>query len=335
LHRRYKPLHLTAQVISGLGVGLFLLGLMGIANPLWYRWSADGWPVLNVFAYGYGLPTLAVAGTAWVYHRLTCPTWARGYATLAAIGLFVTTILLIRQGFVDGPTMTLIAEPPTLVEWATHAWVVMAIGLIGLVPAGRTGGKPVRLAGLSFCLGGLGILVVGPGLWANPLVSKHLVGAMPILNGLIYAYGLPTLLAAGAAWLCRRQNRPDFAAFFAVASIVILFGLVNLQIRQVFVGADLRLTTTPIGKTEGYAYSAAWVLFGLGALVGGIIGRSSVGRWASLVVMLLAVGKVFAWDTRQLDQLLRVFSFMGLGLSLLLLAFLYQRFVFRREPAAR
>ncbi len=335
LARRYKPLHLTAQVTSALGAALFMLGLMGIANPLWYRWSADGWPVLNVFAYAYALPTLGAAATAWVYHRLGYTRWARGYASLAWVGLFVTTILLIRQGFVDGPTMTLVAEPPTLVEMATHAWVVMAIGLIAMARAGRTDGDAVRLAGLSFCLGGLAILLVGPGLWGNPLISKHLVGSMPILNWLIYIYGPPAVLLAAAAWLSRRQHRADFAVFFAVAGLVTLFALINLEIRQVFVGSDLRLAATPIGKAEGYAYSTAWVVFGLGALVSGIVGRSSVLRWASLVVMLLAVGKVFAWDTRQLDQLLRVFSFMGLGLSLLLLAFLYQRFVFGRDSQAR
>lgn len=51
-------------------------------------------------------------------------------------------------------------------------------------------------------------------------------------------------------------------------------------------------------------------------------------RWASLAVMLLAVGKVFLLDTARLRDLYRVFSLLGLGLSLLLLAFLYQRFVF-------
>jgi len=58
-------------------------------------------------------------------------------------------------------------------------------------------------------------------------------------------------------------------------------------------------------------------------------------RYASLVVMLLAVGKVFLFDTRNLSDLYRVFSFLGLGLSLLLLAWLYQRFVFRRSSTAR
>ena len=38
---------------------------------------------------------------------------------------------------------------------------------------------------------------------------------------------------------------------------------------------------------------------------------------------------MFLFDTAHLADLYRVFSFLGLGLSLLLLAYLYQRFVFR------
>jgi uncharacterized membrane protein len=59
--------------------------------------------------------------------------------------------------------------------------------------------------------------------------------------------------------------------------------------------------------------------------------RGIVVRYASLVVMLLAVLKVFLYDTRELRDLYRVISFLGLGASLLFLAFLYQRFVFRRR----
>jgi uncharacterized membrane protein len=50
------------------------------------------------------------------------------------------------------------------------------------------------------------------------------------------------------------------------------------------------------------------------------------------------VFKVFLSDTANLRDLYRVFSLLGLGASLLLLAYLYQRFVFRtreqRRPAA-
>jgi uncharacterized membrane protein len=53
-------------------------------------------------------------------------------------------------------------------------------------------------------------------------------------------------------------------------------------------------------------------------------------RWASLVLLLMTIAKVFLIDLGHLDGLYRVASMLGLALSLLLVSFLYQRFVFRR-----
>jgi uncharacterized membrane protein len=64
----------------------------------------------------------------------------------------------------------------------------------------------------------------------------------------------------------------------------------------------------------------------------GILRRGKALRYASLAVTLLAVGKVFLYDTSNLSDLYRVFSFLGLGISLLALAWVYQRFVFREMP---
>ena len=45
--------------------------------------------------------------------------------------------------------------------------------------------------------------------------------------------------------------------------------------------------------------------------------------------LLLAVCKVFLLDTRHLDGLLRAGSFLGLGLTLMVLGYVYQRFVIK------
>ena len=51
-------------------------------------------------------------------------------------------------------------------------------------------------------------------------------------------------------------------------------------------------------------------------------------RVASLVVMLLTVGKVFLYDASELTGLWRIVCFLGLGLCLLALSWFYSRFVF-------
>ena len=54
-------------------------------------------------------------------------------------------------------------------------------------------------------------------------------------------------------------------------------------------------------------------------------------RYAGLGVMVLVVLKVFLWDMSSLEGLYRIASFIGLGLCLVGIGWLYQRFVQPRK----
>jgi uncharacterized membrane protein len=56
-------------------------------------------------------------------------------------------------------------------------------------------------------------------------------------------------------------------------------------------------------------------------------------RIASLAIMILTAAKVFLYDASQLEGLMRVLSFLGLGLSLLGISWFYTRFVFHAAAA--
>jgi uncharacterized membrane protein len=56
-------------------------------------------------------------------------------------------------------------------------------------------------------------------------------------------------------------------------------------------------------------------------------------RWASLVLLVIVIGKLFLFDLSELQGLYRVASFLGLAVSLLLVSFGYQRFVFAKARA--
>ena len=49
---------------------------------------------------------------------------------------------------------------------------------------------------------------------------------------------------------------------------------------------------------------------------------------------MLTVGKVFVYDLAQLTGLYRILSFLALGVSLIVVSLLYQRFVKQEEAAA-
>jgi uncharacterized membrane protein len=76
--------------------------------------------------------------------------------------------------------------------------------------------------------------------------------------------------------------------------------------------------------------SIAWAAYSLALLVLGLQARLAAARWASLALLFLTIAKVFLLDLGRLDGLWRAASMLGLAVSLLLVSFLYQRFVFRK-----
>jgi uncharacterized membrane protein len=235
------------------------------------------------------------------------------------------------------------APPPAgyaLHESAAAGAGWMLLGFLLLAAAGR---RPAWFATagdagsrILVCLG-LVTVALGPALFLNPAWQADDVGALPIANHLLWIYGLPALLAALAAGrLGRRRAAGDgalpqldrvLAVAWAIGALGFLFVFVTLEVRQAFRGPYL---VGPGSAAERWAVSAAWLLLGTGLLLAGIARRGRLLRAASLAVMGLTVVKVFLVDVARLGDLYRVLSFLGLGLSLLLLAWLYQRYVFAR-----
>ena len=76
------------------------------------------------------------------------------------------------------------------------------------------------------------------------------------------------------------------------------------------------------GNGELYTYSAVWLVIAIGCLLYGAMNRlTSLNRYGFMLLGLV-IGKIFLIDMAGLEGLFRVASFMGLGLSLLALAFL-------------
>ena len=72
--------------------------------------------------------------------------------------------------------------------------------------------------------------------------------------------------------------------------------------------------------------SIAWALYGTALIIIGINRRYAPVRYLALALLALTVGKVFLVDLSALGGIYRIIGFMGLGLSLLLGAWLYQKY---------
>jgi uncharacterized membrane protein len=69
-------------------------------------------------------------------------------------------------------------------------------------------------------------------------------------------------------------------------------------------------------------------------LLFGIFFRSQPARFASALITLLTIGKVFLLDMAGLAGIYRALSFIGLGLVLVGIGWLYQRLLFPPRPTA-
>ncbi|MDX2198858.1 MAG: DUF2339 domain-containing protein [Phycisphaerae bacterium] len=217
-------------------------------------------------------------------------------------------------------------------EAATYVLVWLGLSLAASFYRVRRGLEVARTLhwgtlGLAAAMATLGVC-----LGVNPLFASQPVGATPVLNWLIYIFAIPAAAFAYLAVLWRAKLAEQVLRAMSAIALVLLFVFITAEVRQAFFGSTL--TGPPPMGLELYAYSVAWGLLSLVLLGAGLWTGGVVLRWASLVVMLIAVGKVFLVDTARLQDLYRVLSLLGLGLSLMAIGFVYQRLVFRRTRAA-
>lgn len=293
-------------------------------------WVSEGMRTLTQF----GLTALLLASSALFIRRRKDGYLGESLemAALAALTAFLCSGIQFAldppwayarpDGFVDG-TLLMKAHHPYWPWINTNIFFVAGL-------AGAWAGRIDRFRGYAW--GGIFLFLFAlfrvfyQNILQNPLVADTYVGQMVLFNGLILAYALPVFwLWLGAHPLLKMPLPREISGMIA---IVLLFFFTSLEVRQYFHGADLR--HGGLEPAETYAYSAAWLLLGAGLLLAGTWKRNKPLRIASLAIMLFTIAKVFLYDASTLDGLYRVFSFFGLGVSLIALSWFYSRFVFRK-----
>ena len=169
---------------------------------------------------------------------------------------------------------------------------------------------------LALALASYGIVVVVH----NPWWSNAAIGTAPVFNMLLLAYGLPVVMAL----LVARYHEPAVrrTALGIAGPGALLF--VSLEIRHLWQGGLLSLQN-PTSEGELYSYSISWLLMAIAAILAGTSWRLPDLYKSGIALLAVVIAKIFIIDMSDLEGLLRVASFMGLGLSLLGLAWLHRR----------
>jgi uncharacterized membrane protein len=313
--------------------GIWVGGVLIVAAVLLSGFPAGEWLIFNRLLYGIGIPCIGLIATAAILKRTAADRETK--LLVMALELAGAGLLALLIGLeVDHAVGRLVFDSG--VDFlrcgiATIVWAALALGLHHLHRRERDPAYLTAAAG--FTVLACGALIVGGFFIFNPLFDAIRVGETWIFNRLMMVYAIPAALLLLIADQLRRpveQTRFGDHPARAVGLLALVTGFVwvTLTVRQVAQGPILN--SGVIADAEQYGYSAAWTLYGLLLLGLGTWMRSQLLRYASAVVVLITVSKVFLVDASDLTGLYRVASFLGLGLSLIGIGYLYQRLLFRR-----
>jgi uncharacterized membrane protein len=285
-------------------------------------------PIFNWLLYGYGGPAAAFWLAGHLLRRRADDVPARMVETGAILFTVLVVFLEIRH-FMNGGDVYRHTGGLGEVALQVSAALALAIGLERL--RARTGSIVHDIGALAIAALALAGIVFGLWLFENPLMTSRPVGGA-FVNLILLGYGLPAVLAAILALVARGTRPYAYRVVAAVAAVGLALAYLSLEVARLYRGPVL--TRGPISNAEQYTYSAVWLAFGVALLLAGVLLRSQPARLASAAVVLITIGKVFLLDLAVLQGAFRALSFIGLGLVLVGIGWLYQRLLFPRRKAA-
>ncbi|MFN3452085.1 MAG: DUF2339 domain-containing protein, partial [Sphingorhabdus sp.] len=269
------------------------------------------------------IPALLIGAIAWT------PVFAASERTrkvaLIAGGAGVTAFvwLLAKQ-------IAAITSPSDFIRlgFAERAFITQFFFGLGWLAFAQSDKRPAlpHLHSAALVLTGIGIFRV---IWFdlivhNPLFDPQAVGPVPIAN-LATAH-----FAALAAWLWILADPLPARAPAKGLSLGMMIVATGITVRQAFQGN--LLSGADVSNSENYAYSAAFMLLSVAWLFLGIRHELKLLRFAGLLLLTVVTFKVFLVDAAALTGLLRIFSFLGLGIALIGIGWAYGQVMRIKNP---
>ena len=289
--------------------------LFAVDSPDAFR--DDLTPFLNYIMLTYGAVILASALSAWLLWRKLGdlePYEQAAYPMLTVAAAAVAAVAILVQ--LDGIWIS--------IAWAVEALLVMALSSwLSLAE--------LRWAGYTL----LAVMLVR--LLAVDTFDLDLETFRPVINWrfLPFATGIASLYSA---WWLAFRHRGDAASEvaqgekqLAFPALVALANFATLWIfsAEILASADSAIFDLAEDTRENLAslgLSLLWGVYAAALIVLGVLRRWRWVRVAGLALLAVPVVKLFAYDSRTLEQEYRVIAFIALGLILVAGGLLYQRY---------
>lgn len=265
-------------------------------------------------------------------------TW---YAlALAAAYLALSNAFKRRLGAAEGRVINLlhiaiaiafitIAIPLKLSHhWITMGWLVESAVLLWIAVRTRT--DFLRYMAVAALVLGLFRLI------AFPMSSDQL-----IFNARFATYLIAIAVLGGIVYFGGRSASETEQGFIRAAAVILnLLALTALTLEASdYFSRQQAQSYAVAGYSENYgqfwlmrqfSYSAIWLIYGAALMGVGFWKKSAFIRWQALALIAVTIGKVFIYDSSNLNTGYRILSFIALGVVLLSISFVY--FKISRSP---
>lgn len=270
----------------------------------------------SLIVYPVALVLFWLAAKQW--QQTNMKIWLEG-ATLHCLALFVTT----------ETSYQLVGHYPQLTNFSFYEQVLLscnwlALGCVYLHRSQSAGqlGKLYKVAGL--LLAGLaGLLLFNTTIDKNPLLERLYIGEIPLFNWLLLTWLVPSVLIVWLANFIKPINKTLSQVLLGGAGLLAVLAI-NSLIRQYWQSGFIHLSK-PTSDAELYSYSIIWLLLGALVVIAGHLKQQLLLQKIGLGILGAVIVKVFLIDMASLTGLLKAVSFIGLGLSLVALSWLFQK----------
>ncbi|MGB0064286.1 MAG: DUF2339 domain-containing protein [Terracidiphilus sp.] len=318
---------------------IFSLAPRLVHAPLDEGGSMRGWDALALVVLPLAAATLCFLGFYCVLSSAVVD-WAGPWLAVAFAAYYLLLMRLPERGILRaGPPalsplhlamaivfLTMAIPLKTQGRWMTIGWLVE--GAVLLWMAVRVRSLLVRAFALISLLLGLGALLA-----VNPPAATR-----PFFNERFGTYCVAIAVFAFMVWLAAHSRdeetplAPMHWPTLAVAGVLMVNALVLLAVSMEIHSfwwylcwrGDYQLLNDYMMYAQ-FTYSAFFMLYGAMLLAIGFMRRSAFLRWQALVLLAATIAKVFLVDVSELSQGFRILSFIGLGVLLLCVSYVYQR----------
>ncbi len=210
-------------------------------------------------------------------------------------------------------------------QWITIGWALEGAALLWLFH--RVAHPGLRMVGCGLLIASFARLALNPF-----VITEYSRTGHPLLNWYLYSYTLVAgSLFLGAHLLAPPRDRIDdlrLPPLLFTLGTILTFLLVNIEIADYFSPAGERLTFNFSGRfDQDMAYSLSWGVFAFSMLIIGFKWKNTPVRFSGMGLLVVTLLKLFLHDLWRLGGLYRIGSLIGLAVLLMLISFIYQRFL--------